>query len=62
VSPYVFPVTNERTDDKGITLRDYFAGQALAGLLSCDDKRGYSYVAKDCYSYADAVLKMRGEK
>ncbi len=41
MSPYVFPVTDERIDDKGITLRDYFAGQALVGWLAVQLKIGW---------------------
>lgn len=41
-----------------MTLRQYFAGQALAGLLSHDgDREGYSYVTKDAFLYADAMMK-----
>lgn len=45
----------------GMTLRDYFAGQALAGLLV-----NGSYYSKDAaeesYSYADAMLAAREPK
>ncbi len=39
----------------GMTLRDWFAGQALAGLLA----RGPAK-AELAYTYADAMLKARG--
>ena len=61
----------------GMTLRDYFAGQALVGISQIDDGRvwnekcGKTYEAwcrniremdaKLCYSYADAMIKERGE-
>ena len=59
----------------GMTLRDYFAGQALIGLLSnpiyfesvCrvedgrDDKFVHKFIADRCQKYADAMLKHRGE-
>ena len=47
---------------QGMSLRDYFAGEALI-------KRGFNVrpydntdeVAKDCYKMADAMLKARGK-
>ena len=53
----------------GMTLRDYFAGQALAGNLEqgVEDDINYGWwhdsskVAKRAYSIADAMLKARGE-
>ena len=46
---------------QGMTLRDYFAGQALAsinlGIGVTDDF--YSRTAKHCYALADAMLKAR---
>ena len=45
------------------TLRDYFAGQALAGIMSnIKDDFGdnpLETIAKICYDYADAMLKYR---
>ena len=53
------------TDEKGMTLRDYFAAAALQGLLAhvigvanARDEHDY---AKRCYQYADAMLKARKE-
>jgi hypothetical protein len=45
----------------GMTLRDYFAGQALASInlgISVTDAY-YSQTAKHCYALADAMLKAR---
>jgi hypothetical protein len=53
----------------GMTLRDYFAAKALAGMLAYpgDESRGSDhnnstpeYVALDAYVYADAMLRARG--
>lgn len=48
---------------EGMSLRDYFAGQAVAGLLS--DKNFFlanpnNGIALTCYELADAMLKARG--
>lgn len=45
--------------DKGMTLRDYFAGQALAGmdiLIGVDD---YGILIRSAYKIADAMIKQR---
>lgn len=46
----------------GMTLRDYFAGQALAGICG-DGLPGNHHLpaetAHDAYAYADAMLKAR---
>lgn len=46
----------------GMTLRDYFAGQALAGIVG-PKAEGFSLsegaCAKWAYDYADAMLKAR---
>ena len=47
--------------DFGMTLRNWFAGQALAGLLACPDwepSPGVS-VADVAYRQADAMMKAR---
>jgi hypothetical protein len=48
----------------GMSLRDWFAGQALAGL--CNGARGTGWrkskLAKDAFAFADAMLAARGAK
>ena len=44
-------------------LRDYFAGQVLAGIMT-NIKQDFGenpqeYIAKICYDYADALIKER---
>jgi hypothetical protein len=45
----------------GMTLRDWFAGQALVGLLTqpAEIEFGASHFAKASYEMADAMLKAR---
>lgn len=43
----------------GMTLRDWFAGQALAGLQFMDTERTYGTDAENCYRMADAMIKAR---
>lgn len=55
---------DERFEFKGMTLRDYFAGQALAGVLANgdgkdDDQLLRVIIATDAYGYADAMLEAR---
>lgn len=45
----------------GLTLRDYFAGQALVGRLADGTDRDYASVAEEAYMYADAMLRARDE-
>lgn len=49
--------------DAGMTLRDYFAGQALSGLLSHPkvvlDEALKPNIGIDCYEIADAMLEAR---
>jgi len=48
----------------GMSLRDWFAGQALAGL--CNGARGTGWrkseLAKDAFAFADAMIAARGAK
>lgn len=41
----------------GMSLRDYFAGQALQGILA--NQFPYDDVPREAYKYADDMLKMR---
>lgn len=45
----------------GFRLRDYFAGQALAGLLANpdNDDNTLDETSSDAYRFADAMLKAR---
>lgn len=44
----------------GMSLRDYFAGQALAGLLSCSTTSGNARLfATEAYEFADAMIARR---
>jgi hypothetical protein len=53
-----------RTDELGMTLRDYFAAKALPFALSeCVLSEDYDVnsAAELAYQFADAMLKERGE-
>lgn len=43
----------------GMTLRDYFAGQALAGHYCDWGKRSMNEIAQMAYTMADAMLEAR---
>ena len=49
---------------EGMTLRDWFAGQALAGLLASikdaeEILNNYAHAANEAWSYADAMIAER---
>ena len=51
-------------DWTGMTLRDYYAGQALASLAGKTHLfrtvfMGRESIARDCYAYADALIEER---
>ena len=61
-----FPVPPELCQDltveeqRGMTLRDYFAAKALQGLMATTlTTSDTALIAKDCYAMADAMLKAR---
>lgn len=54
-----FPIVTNHSYQSGMSLRDYFAGQALVGLLASSDQVVHVDVAQTCYVYADAMLKER---
>ena len=43
----------------GMTLRDWFASQALIGMMAYNGTKGCGYMAKVAYEYADAMLAAR---
>jgi hypothetical protein len=69
---YCFPQTEryqngkgriETVEHKGLTIRDYFAGQVLAGYMVETPEAhipGANMVARYCYEIADAMLAERG--
>ena len=63
--PTAFPWTHKDLTCTGMTLRDYFAGKALAvAIQQTKDCYGIDqvYVATWCYEMADAMIKQREVK
>jgi len=64
---YAFPRQIDRNDqgdtlsgyEYGMTLRDWFAGQALAGLSARSGSTSWERMAEDCYRQADAMLEAK---
>jgi len=56
---YAFPVKLDGASTMGMTLRDYFAGQAMNGWQ--DVTHNDTAIARACYDTADAMLKARGD-
>lgn len=56
------PMDGHTTHVRGMTLRDWFAGQALAGQLAHDSLENCDAgeMARESYRIADAMLKARG--
>ena len=55
-------IETRTANGEGMSLRDYFAGQALAGIVPEGPKwTGNREVAALCYVYADAMLAARDE-
>lgn len=51
-------------DIKGMSLRDYFAGQALTGIVAIipslkTEAQSYAYIATKAYEMADSMLRAR---
>jgi len=46
----------------GMTLRDWFAGQALAGISAQYGTGDAAMIAVECYEHADAMLRAREVK
>ena len=56
------PTTGNTTMAEGMDLRDYFAGQALLGLLASDVHSPLETFVKESYRVADAMMKAREVK
>lgn len=60
MSEPAFPSVNGTWGNDGISLRDYFAGQALTGIWSSPHTTGSQKdIAKLAYRSADAMLEAR---
>lgn len=56
-SAFPLEIGNGHIVSPGMTLRDWFAGQALVGLT----RVGISYAATNAYEYADAMIEERNK-
>jgi hypothetical protein len=59
-----FPQSNDANKEynwirSGMTLRDWFAGQAITGLAADEGERTWSDLAHNAYAMADAMLRIR---
>ena len=61
--PGLHPSKECHYQDAGMTLRDYFAGQALAAMAIqiCVEKPAAEFMATSAYKIADAMLAARKE-
>ena len=46
-------------DHGGLSMRDYFAGQALIGIAMLETSRTFDEDSASAYKYADAMMKAR---
>ena len=49
------------SEQDGMTLRDWFAGQALAGIINIMPNEPAKAAAMAAYMYADAMIAARGD-
>jgi hypothetical protein len=61
-----FPDDKNANEEQGMTLRDWFAGQALMGMMASGNPKTSLYLTKQdatyLYEIADAMLKAREPK
>ena len=55
------PIRPIRWSRPGMTLRDWFAGQAIAHRAEGTDPKAYQVAARHAYRYADALLAERAK-
>ena len=60
-NPPAFPRNYRSDGHNGMWLRDYFAGQALAGLYTQPSHGLHETDAEYCYRMADAMLAERAK-
>ena len=63
-TPTAFPWTHDNITCTGMTLRDYFAATAVAGIVQCTGyatEKACKAAAECAYWVADAMLKAREE-
>jgi|APGre2960657404_1045060.scaffolds.fasta_scaffold224004_2 hypothetical protein len=62
-NPPAFPRDYVSGGHDGMTLRDYFAGQAVMGLIACSNVKELDgqLLAESSYNVADAMMAERGE-
>ena len=53
--------TWNQTYNSGMSLRDYFAGQALAGICSDNEATDVEWIARWCWKVADEMIRAREE-
>lgn len=56
---YAFPGRGDQLTEHGMKLRDWMAGMAMQGLLSCDAPMAETQLAEAAYRQADAMIKAR---
>lgn len=61
LSPALPVIAGNNIYSTGMTLRDWFAGQALIGIVARGKTLGVVDSARDAYLIADAMLKVRKE-
>jgi hypothetical protein len=62
-SDSAFPITDMNIHN-GMTLRDYFAAQALPTIVGQFESynQNFDYIARLSYNFADAMISARGRK
>ena len=59
-APFALDGRHWSDGSQGMTLRDWFAGQALAGMMADGKNSGrFADIASDAWDFADAMLAAR---